>query len=249
MGKKLLVCQHVAYEILGTLDPLLRRSGVRIRYVNFDRDPRAKPCLDSYDGLVILGGPMSADQVERYPHLDTEVELIRAAIDRDIAVLGICLGAQLIARALGSEVRRNPVKEIGWYDVSLTDEGRCDPVLRHFNATERLFQWHGDTFDLPSAAVHLAASVDCANQAFRFGSKVYGLQFHLECDEALIERWLNVPLHRDEIAQLGGRIDPEIIRQQSPTHVARLKQLSDATFGEFISLLGVSKRYRALPSR
>lgn len=248
MGR-LLVCQHVAYEILGTLDPLLRQSGFRIRYVNFDRDPESKPRLDSYDGMVILGGPMSADQVDRYPHLDTEVELIRAAIDKDIAVLGICLGAQLIARALGAQVRRNPVKEIGWYDVSLTEEGRSDPLLRGFGASEKLFQWHGDTFDLPPGAVHLAASAGCTNQAFRFGSKVYGLQFHLECDEALIQRWLNVPLHRDEIEQLGGQIDPEQIRQQTPANVPRLKQLSDGAFGAFISLLGERKRYRALPSR
>ncbi len=248
MGK-LLVCQHVAYEILGTLDPLLRRSGFRIRYVNFDRDPDARPRLDSYDGLVILGGPMSADQVDSYPHLDTEVELIRMAIDKDIAVLGICLGAQLLARALGAQVRRNPIKEIGWYEVLLSDEGRSDPLLRHFDASEKLFQWHGDTFDLPAGAVHLASSAGCANQAFRFGSKVYGLQFHLECDEALIERWLNVPLNRDEIEQLGGQIDPQTIRRQTPANVARLKQLSDAAFGEFIALLGVRKRYRALPSR
>ena len=130
--QKLLVCQHVPFEILGTLNPLLRHAGFRMRYVNFGRQPDARPELDGYSGLVILGGPMSAYEVE-HGHLATEVGLIRTALDRELPVLGICLGAQLIAKALGATVRPNRVPEIGWYGVSVTEEGGKDPLFAHFD--------------------------------------------------------------------------------------------------------------------
>ena len=120
--KKLLVVQHVAHEILGTLNPLLKRAGFRIRYVNFARYPEAEPSLDGYDGLIILGGPMSVYDADRFVHLTTELKLIEHAMERELPILGICLGAQLIAKALGASVYPNEEKEIGWYDVSPRDE-------------------------------------------------------------------------------------------------------------------------------
>ena len=247
--RKLLVCQHVAFEILGTLNPLLKDAGFRIRYLNFGREPDLEPEIGGYNGLVVLGGPMSVSQADQYPHLDTEVELIRSAIDRQVPILGICLGAQLIAKALGAEVRPNSQKEIGWYDLSLTEVGREDPLTRSFGDRERIFQWHGDTFDIPEGAVHLASSPSCRNQAFRYADNVYGLQFHLEVDEPLIERWLRVPIHRAEIAELGGQIDPEVIRKETPQSIDRVKQLSEHAFGEFINLFSLKPRRRMLPSR
>ena len=120
---KILVFQHVAHEILGTLDPLLKKYGFRIRYVNFGRSNYKIPDLENYNGLVILGGPMNVDEVEDYPYLIPEVEAIKKAIDLDMPILGICLGSQLIAKALGSKVYKNNIKEIGWYKISLTEEG------------------------------------------------------------------------------------------------------------------------------
>ena len=101
---RIIVCQHVAYEILGTLHPLIKEAGLRLRYVNFERDPGARPTLDGYDGLVVLGGPMNVDQTEEFPFLATEVELVGEAVARDMPVLGICLGGQLVARAFGARV-------------------------------------------------------------------------------------------------------------------------------------------------
>src|SRR5262245_40710959 len=184
--KKLLVLQHVAHELLGTLNPLLKRAGFRIRYINFARHPDAQPSLDGYDGLIVLGGPMSVNDVGRLPHLVTEMKLIEQSLKKDLPVLGICLGAQLIAKTLGAEVYPNREKEIGWYDVSPTGAAETDALLSAFNQRETIFQWHGDTFDVPKSSCHLAFSTLCANQAFRYGANVYGFQFHLEVDEAMI---------------------------------------------------------------
>jgi GMP synthase (glutamine-hydrolysing) len=192
---------------------------------------------------------MNVDEVERHPHLRTELRLIEEALRDDMPVLGICLGAQLIAKALGASVGRNGEKEIGWFDVAVSDAGRADRLLARFAPTERLFQWHGDAFDLPHGAVHLATSAACRNQAFRYGDNVYGFQFHLEVDERLIERWLRVESMRRDIEPLGGDAHAQRIRAQTPVYIDRLKSLSDETFGEFIRLFGPRRRRLAHPSR
>ncbi|MBC8293679.1 MAG: gamma-glutamyl-gamma-aminobutyrate hydrolase family protein [Proteobacteria bacterium] len=239
--RKILVFQHVAHELLGTLNPLLKDSGFRIRYVNFDRDPAARPSLDGYFGLVVLGGPMNVDQVNLYPFLAVEVELVAEALQRGMPVLGICLGSQILARALGAEVRPHHSKEIGWYQVNPTAAGADDPVFAGMSDTEHIFQWHGDTFDIPSGAVHLASSPDCENQAFRYGDTAYGFQFHLEVDRPMVERWLTVPHNRQEITDLNGAIDPEQIRSDTLQHIDKLQRLSDDTFSRWIKLFGLPR--------
>jgi GMP synthase (glutamine-hydrolysing) len=239
--RKLLVFQHVAHEILGTLNPLLKRAGFRIRYVNFGRHADAQPSLDGYHGLVVLGGPMSVYQDHRFSHLITEMKLIEDAMQRNLPVLGICLGAQLIAKTLGAAVYPCKQKEIGWYDLHTAPEAAQRSILNSLGHTEKVFQWHGDTFEIPAGAVHLAASHLCVNQAFRYSEKVYGLQFHLEVDEAMILRWLKVPENRQEIANLHGGIDPDHIHAETPQHIGRLHEVSTQTFSHFINLFGLEK--------
>jgi GMP synthase (glutamine-hydrolysing) len=248
--RRLLVLQHVPYEILGTLDPLLRDAGFRIRYVNFGRDPQARPDISRYHGLVILGGPMNCDQCDRYPHLDTEIELIQQAIADGKPVLGICLGAQLIARALGARVRKNPVKEIGWYALSPTADGLADPLFSRLASTQMIFQWHGDTFDIPEHAQRLASSPDCPNQAFRYGENVYGLQFHLEVDQPMIHRWLHAPVNLRELQSLGDA-DTRIPRIKADTarYIGHSRELGKTLFGAYIRLFHQRRRRIALPSR
>lgn len=247
--RKILVCQHVPYEILGTLNPLLKEAGFRIRYINFGRDSSATPSVDGYYGLIILGGPMCVDQTKDHPFLSHEIKMIQEAFYHNIPVLGICLGAQLIAKTLGAKVGPNKEKEIGWYDVSLTAAGKRDKLLHPIGETEKIFQWHGDAFEIPKDAVHLASTTTCETQAFRFGDKVYAFQFHLEVDEAMILRWLKVPHHLKELETLRGKIDPELIRQETPFYIEKSKKLSERVFQEFIKLFGVEKKRRALSSR
>ena len=248
---KVLVFQHVPYEPLGTLDPLLKEYGFRLRYVNFGREPEQRPVLDGYEALIVLGGPMSSDQIDSYPNLITEIDIIRDAVERDMSVLGICLGAQLIAKALGGEVSRNEVREIGWYDVHMTEAGLRDPVLSTFEPTQEVFQWHEDGISLPpdTDAEILASSPASPVQAFRHGEHVYGFQFHLEVDRPLIERWLTVPDHSETLADEKGRIEPDAIRRQAATSIGPLEELSRRTFARWIDRFEIEPRRQHLPSR
>jgi GMP synthase (glutamine-hydrolysing) len=177
------------------------------------------------------------------------MEIIREAVDRNISVLGICLGAQLLATALGGSVERNPTREIGWYDVDLTEEGANDPVLSTFSGVQRVFQWHEDGIQLPPGSVHLAASESSYVQAFRHGDHAYGFQFHLEVNQSLIERWLTVPANQKTLLEEAGRIDPEAIRQQTLDSVTALEALSRETFSRWIDRFEISPRRKRLPSR
>jgi GMP synthase (glutamine-hydrolysing) len=248
--RKLLVFQHVASEPLGHLDPLLRDSGFRIRYVNFGREPHAEPDVRRYDGLVVLGGPMNVDQAVRYPHLKFEVAAIRAAVQADKPVLGICLGGQLLAEAMGGHVHPNPVPEIGWYRLHTRPHAHEDPLFRHFERTPRyVFQWHAYAFQPPPGAVPLAWTRSCRHQAYRLGDRAWGLQFHLEADAALIERWLRAPAGRSEIERHwtdAARIAR--IRAATRRYLPETTPLSERVFGEFAGLFS-TRRFALLPSR
>jgi GMP synthase (glutamine-hydrolysing) len=246
---KVLVFQHVPYEPLGSLDPLLKGAGFRIRYINFGREPESRPNLGGYAALIVLGGPMNSDQIDCYPNLITEVEMIREAVDRGMSVLGICLGAQLLAKALGGEVSRNAVREIGWHDVEMTEAGLSDPVLSTFAPTQEVFQWHQDGMSLPPGADLLASSPASPVQAFRFGRHAYGFQFHLEANGPLIDRWLSVPAHQETLRQEQGSVDPGQIRQQAVSSVGPLEQLSLETFSRWIDRFEIGPRRQRLPSR
>jgi len=247
--RKLLVFQHVPYEPLGTLDAQFREAGFRIRYVNFARLERVMLDVRRYHGLVVLGGPMSVNDADRHPHLRQEIDALSEAMDTGMPVLGICLGAQLIAAALGAAVVRNSVKEIGWSTVNPTSAGSRDPLFKHLGKTEQIFQWHGDTFHLPEGAELLAETAACRHQAFRYGGNVYGLQFHLEVDEALIRRWLATPAMRREIEELSGAVDPDVVLEQTRRNIGRSMRLSRAVFSTFITRFFGWRRRLALPSR
>lgn len=242
--RKVLVVQHVPFEPLGTLDRLLRAHKIRIRYINFARAPQAVPDIGDCDGLIVLGGPMNVDEQQRHPHLHTELKLIEQALRKQVPVLGICLGAQLLAHALGAPVGRNPQVELGWHTVRLTPQGLRDPVLKHLGAQSAIFQWHGDTFAIPATAEHLAESDLCANQAFRWGQLAYGLQFHLEVDLPLVERWMRVHQHELELS-LGLQAEPAL-RLQTAREIDGAMARGDALFSALLAEFGWRARPKAL---
>lgn len=200
--------RHVAFEDLGLLGPILAGRGHAVRYIDVPVEP-----LDSLDPLapdllVVLGGPIGVYQTEQYPFLLPEIELIARRVAAGRPTLGICLGSQLIARALGKRVYPSGVKEIGWASIELTHEGR-ESCLRYLAETAVL-HWHGDTFDLPDGATLLASTSLCRNQAFRWGDHVLALQFHAEAAGVALESWFvghGSELAGDDVARL--RADTE----------------------------------------
>ena len=173
--------QHVPFEGLGSIAAWLAAAGYETTGTHFYH-AATLPDLHDFDLLVIMGGPMSVDDEREFPWLRSEKAFIRAAVEAGKSILGVCLGAQLIASALGSRVVRNPFKEIGWFPVFGT--AAAEPAAFCFPPSVEVFHWHGDTFDLPRGSIHLARSAGCENQAFQLGQSVIGLQFHLETTPA-----------------------------------------------------------------
>jgi GMP synthase (glutamine-hydrolysing) len=244
-----MVFQHVPAEPLGTLDPMLRNRGHRIRYVNFHRAPDAQPDISRYDALIILGGPQMPDQGAVYPHLNVEMRCIEDALKREIPILGICLGAQLLAYTLGGDPRPMKEWEIGWYDLEPTYQSAADPVFCALAQPHPVFQWHGYTFDLPQGAVHLARSPTCENQAFRYGHNAYGLQCHLELDERLINRWLSLPEYLADLETNCRRGNAATIQKQTHELIGQSAKLSFEMFGQFLRPLGERRSRHVFPSR
>lgn len=247
--RKVLVFQHVAHKILGTLNPALKGRGLNMRYVNFERTPEEHPSIQKYNGLIILGGHMGVYEADKYRHIKVEMQLIEEALKKEIPILGICLGAQMLAHALGASVKKSPEKEIGWCDIQLSKEGLADPLFSHFGPTEKIFQLHGDTFDIPQSAVHLASSSACPGQAFRYQDKAYGIQFHLEADQAMIWRWLDNPRNQTELFSAHQDFSAEKIRTETEKNIERSCELSRQTFGKFIDLFALKEKPIRLGSR
>ena len=171
--------QHVPFEGLGSIDDWAARNGVRVNASRMFAGDILPP-LAAFDLLVIMGGPMSANDTMTHPWLAGEKRLVQRAMDAGKMVLGICLGAQLIASAAGADVYSNGCKEIGWFPVERTAVARLNPVGQVLADRAEVFHWHGETFDLPNGAIHLARSPGCDHQAFALGERVVGLQYHLE---------------------------------------------------------------------
>jgi GMP synthase-like glutamine amidotransferase len=211
---KVLAVQNIECETLGSFEPLLRSDGYSVDI--FDAPKESLPAdLSGYSGIIILGGPMSV--YENYPYLLREQELIKSAIKSGVPVLGICLGSQLIAQATGGKVYRGKRKEIGWGAIELTRDGLAD-IFSGLNGSgpTRVFQWHGDTYELPGNARVLAAN-ELYPQAFRVGSAV-GIQFHLEVNSDMIRTWAeqyNAELEAEGIdssSLLASDLEIEVLR-------------------------------------
>lgn len=228
-----LVLQHIDCEDLGTIAKAMSSRGIGYyRYVRlFDGEP-VPGNLDRYSGLIILGGPMNVYEEDKYPFLKDEDRLIKKAMDRNVPILGICLGGQLIAKASNATVRKGVKKEIGWYELNLTPGGRKDTIFKDFPEKLTVFQWHGDTFDIPEDATHIARSALFPNQAFRIGDNVYGLQFHLEVTGDMIRRWISE--YQDELSSLNY-INPAGMINDIPKFIDKLTHYAELFYDRFFA--------------
>jgi GMP synthase-like glutamine amidotransferase len=206
-GMSVLILKNVQHEGPGTIEDYLRNNGISYRIV--DCTSEDIPDAPEFDTLVMMGGPMSVNQTESYPYLQKEINAAAAYMKSGKKVLGVCLGAQIMARALGAPVYAGAAAEIGWYDIELLDAGLRDRVMTqvalHPRAGDfwkrfKVFHWHGETFDIPEGAERLAGSALYPNQAFRYGKNSYAFQFHLEVTQDMIYDWLrNEAIDKDRL--------------------------------------------------
>jgi GMP synthase (glutamine-hydrolysing) len=233
------VLQHLEAEPPALIESVLRRQGHALRVFRSERGELPPRLAPGCAGLVVLGGPMAVYQPERNPWMPGEQVLIRQALDADLPVLGMCLGAQLLAQAAGARVYPGErPKEIGWGRISHTASGQADPVCGTLadasgNSAATVFQWHGDTFDLPPGAVLLASSALYPHQAFRLGRAAYGFQFHFEVTEAIIRDWVQ----RWQAEVLREGLDPQAILAGIPHHLSALQERGEAAIQAWGELL------------
>lgn len=220
---RIFAIQHVACEPAGIFEEESRAAGHTVRYAR-PLDGDRVPALPEMDALVILGGPMNADEDARFPFLAAEKRLLADAVRRGLPILGVCLGAQLLARSQGWRVWPTRPKEVGWYPVRWTPEASRDPIFREVAPPPRVFQWHGDTFDLGPGAVRLAASDLVRNQAFRVGRLAWGIQFHLEVTAPMIDEWCAAYASEEGLPDTRAAAIPS----ETPEHLGRLERAGRA---------------------
>ncbi len=184
-----LIIKHIDIEGPGTLGDFLIQQGVPFRVLELGAGEKLPQALQGIDAVVVLGGPMNVYEEDKYPFLKEENEFIQKILAAQIPYFGICLGSQLLAKAAGAKVVRSPVKEIGWYTVELTPDGKSDPFFKGFREDEEIYHWHGDMFEIPQNGALLASGTGCPHQAFRVGKNAYGIQFHVEVTDKSIKEW------------------------------------------------------------
>jgi GMP synthase (glutamine-hydrolysing) len=222
--------RHVAFADLGLLAPVLAREGWDVAYRDAAIDDLGHESIAGADLLVVLGAPIGVYETDSYPFLKSEIALIERRLSRDLPTLGICLGAQLMARALGSRVFAGSVKEIGWGHVELSSDGAASCLSPLGEAGAVVLHWHGDTFDLPKDAKRLASNTHYQNQAFAYGRNALGLQFHLEADPRRLEQWYVG--HAAELA--GAKVSVAELRAATAKFAGGVASQADRIFTRWL---------------
>jgi len=232
----ILIVKHIGIEGPGSLGEFFNNTSWQVSIVEIGAGEKLPDSLQGLQALIVLGGPMNVYEEAQYPFLKEEDTFLREAIKRKIPVLGICLGAQLLAKACGAAVTQNPEKEIGWYRLRLTDKGRQDPFFEGLPERFSVFQWHEDTFEVPAGAALLAEGDTCHNQAFRFGENAYGLQFHIEVTPEMIASWF--------CSYQGAAATHDIMDIMAHSHRAQrdLSKLADRIYLNFSRMIGAPEK-------
>jgi GMP synthase (glutamine-hydrolysing) len=226
---KILVLQHHPAENLGAIADALEEAALAWQYVRvFDAAPIPKD-LHGAGGLIVMGGPESVYQLDRFPYLRDEIALIEAALAAEKPILGVCLGSQLLAAALGAEVRRGDQREIGWFSVRLSDDAADDRLFRGMPREFVAAHWHSDVFDLPRGATALASSERTPVQAYRFGDKAYGLLFHAEMTREILGAL--VAEFGDGLKRIG--LDGDVIMLDAERHLPALGRIGSTIFSRW----------------
>ena len=225
--------QHVENEGLGTLLPLLQSKEIKVQVLKPFKGDAIPDALG--DGLIVLGGPMGVYEEKQYPWMTLELGSLRKALSNSLPILGVCLGAQMLAHAAGGQVYRGALPEIGWHPLALTPEGRHDPLFLDVPPEFSAFHWHNDTFTLPWNAVRLASSGYYPNQIFKINRNAYGFQCHLEITEDMAKSWMGSGAR--SFTPFGGPVRPERVLEDLPQNCETLRAYGEKIFYRFFSML------------
>jgi len=232
-----LVLRHSQAEGLGLLGNALREQGIQHRVVDVARGEPAPKDVRGLGGIIILGGAMGAYEGDKYPLLGMEMGLIEKAITAGRPVLGVCLGAQLIAQVLGARVFPGETREVGWAPITLTTDGEDDPLFVGSGSTMTVFHLHADTYELPPDGVNIATSAMYEQQAFRWGDLVYGFQFHLEFTESIVGRLAAEADSQRFMTEAGA--DVKKILAETPARIRDLTDVAHRVFENYFSQCGL----------
>ncbi|HEY1329921.1 MAG TPA: type 1 glutamine amidotransferase [Actinomycetota bacterium] len=232
--KPLLCIRNEASDSLGTALAAFRRDGVPVRELNAWEPGVAWPDPTDLGGIVVFGGSQNADELDGHPYLMSERKLLVAAVDRGVPVLGVCLGAQVLARAFGGTVSRAPAVEFGFCPIFPTADGERDDLLSVIRPGDMLFQWHEDTFGLPPGATLLATGTAITNQAYRVDERAWGIQFHPEITAENLEIWFEMV--GEEALEARWGMSPDAIWRQVGEHMAGQVARAHDLFGRFASI-------------
>jgi len=237
MDRKILIVKHVEQEGPGRIGTFFKNEGWEMDVVELGLGEKLPDALDDYVAAVVLGGPMNVYEVARYPFLEDEENLMRKALIEELPLLGICLGGQLLAKTCGAKVRKAATKEVGWYAVSVSREGLRDGLFKDLPPRINVFQWHEDTFGIPAEGSLLVRGKACRNQAFRVGRNAYGLQFHFEVTEAMIEQWMK---------EEEGKLDTAAILEDTRTLKDEFEAATNVILTNFKGLIESSLRVKKI---
>jgi GMP synthase (glutamine-hydrolysing) len=227
---EVIVLQHAPCETLGTIEGVVAAAHINVRCVRTYAGERVPGSVGSAAGVIVMGGPMGVYEEARFPFLRHELHLIEQALAAAVPVLGICLGSQLLATALGAPVRKGLRKEIGWHRVYLEPEAGADPLFREAPIEFDAFHWHGDVFDLPANAARLARSSLTECQAFRYGENAYGILFHMEATPGTIAGMIDT--FADELLEVG--IDASELASRTEIGIAGLRRAAPRVFDNWV---------------
>ncbi len=223
--KEVVILQHIANENAGTILDFLKREEIPFRQIDLFRPGYELPDLRNVRALVVMGGPMNVYEEDKHPFLIEEDRYIREAVKKNVPYLGVCLGSQLLAKAMDAKVYKAKREEIGWDEVKLAPSVPSDGVFGPLKRDRlKVLQWHGDTFDLPKGSLHLASGGDVPHQAYSVGGRFYGLQFHVEVNRAMLEDWFK---DRNELPGILSEFD---------AYRTELRGLTDKIYASFFSL-------------
>ena len=229
-----LFIKHISIEGPGTLGQFFEENGFESRTIELYDRAALPGDLDSLDAVISLGGPMNVYEESKHPFLATEDAFLKKIMDRQIPMLGICLGSQLLAKACGAKVERSPEKEVGFFPVRLTDEGKRDPLFSGLDSCFDVFQWHEDMVQVPAGGRLLASSSSCPHQAFKVGDAAYGLQFHVEVTEPVISAWADAYFSPDDFSLMKQkeRMLKDYSRKQK-----KFRQTAEKIYENFLGII------------